>query len=71
MKYGKQQTVTWHVDDLKSIHVNPKTNDKFTEWCEDSDGGDDLGHVKFMRGIIHNYLVMIMDFTQEGTLKIK
>jgi hypothetical protein len=29
--YRKQQTLTWHVDDLKSSHVNPKVNDEFTE----------------------------------------
>jgi hypothetical protein len=27
--YGKQQTLTWRVDDLKSSHVNPKVNDEF------------------------------------------
>ena len=26
---GKQNTVAWHVDDLKSIHVNPKVKDDF------------------------------------------
>ena len=26
---GKQHTVTWHVDDLKSIHVDPIVNDNF------------------------------------------
>jgi hypothetical protein len=29
---GKQQTVTWHVDDLMSSHVNKKVNDDFLEW---------------------------------------
>jgi hypothetical protein len=28
---GKQQTLTWHVDDLESSHVDPKVNDKFHE----------------------------------------
>ena len=27
---GKQQTATWHVDDLKSSHIDPKVNDHFT-----------------------------------------
>jgi hypothetical protein len=44
--YGKQQTVTWHVDDLKSSHEDSKVNDKFAEWCETTYGSDDLGHVK-------------------------
>ena len=26
MKYGKQQTITWHVDDSKSSHVDNKVN---------------------------------------------
>jgi hypothetical protein len=68
--YGKQQTVTWHVDDLKSSHVNPKVNDEFAEWCEKTYGSDDLGHVKVVRGKVHDYLAMIMDFTQDGALKV-
>jgi hypothetical protein len=40
--YGKQQTLTWHVDHLKSSHVNPKVNDEFAEWCETTYGSDDL-----------------------------
>jgi hypothetical protein len=67
---GKQQTVTWHVDDLKSSHIDPKVNDKFAEWCEATYGSDDLGHVKVVRGKIHDYLAMIMDYTQEGALKV-
>ena len=64
MKCGKQQKVNWHVDDFKSSHVNPKVNDKFTEWCEETYGSDNLVHVKVIGGKIHNYLGMIMDFTQ-------
>jgi hypothetical protein len=67
---GKQQTLTWHVDDLKSSHVNPKVNDDFAEWCKITYGSDDLGHVLAVRGKIHDYLAMILDFTQDGALKI-
>ena len=67
---GKQHAVTWHVDDLKSSHVNPKVNDKFAEWCKKTYGSDDLGHVKVVRGKVHDYLAMIMDFTKEGALKV-
>ncbi len=65
---GKQQTVTWHVDDLKSSHVDPKVNDHFAIWCENTYGSDDLGHVKVVRGKVHDYLAMILDFTQDGAL---
>jgi hypothetical protein len=67
---GKQQTITWHVDDLKSSHVDPKVNDEFASWCEKTYGSEDLGHVKIVRGKTHDYLAMIMDFTQDGALKI-
>jgi hypothetical protein len=67
---GKQQAVTWHVDDLKSSHVDSKVNDNFAEWCETTYGSDDLGHVKLVRGKIHDYLAMILDFTDDGALKI-
>jgi len=29
MVNGKQHTVTWHVDDVKSSHVDPEVNAKF------------------------------------------
>jgi hypothetical protein len=67
---GKQQTVTWHVDYLKSSHVGSKVNDNFAEWCEATYGSDDLGHVKVVRGKIHDYLAMILNFTEDGALKI-
>ena len=34
MKSNKQQAVTWHVNDLKYIHVDPKINDKSAEWLK-------------------------------------
>jgi hypothetical protein len=55
---------------LKSSHVDSKVNDNFTEWCEATYGSDDLGHVKVVRGKIHDYLAMILDFTEDGALKI-
>jgi hypothetical protein len=70
MVNGKQQTLTWHVDDLKSSHVNPKVNDEFAEWCKNANGSDDLGHVQVVGGKIHDYLAMILDFMQDGALKI-
>jgi hypothetical protein len=67
---GKQQTVTWHVDDLKSSHVDSRVNDNFTQWCEKTYGSDDLGHVKVVRGKTHDYLGMILDFTDDGAMKV-
>jgi hypothetical protein len=35
MVNGKQHTVTWHVDNLKSSHINSKVNDKFFAWLQE------------------------------------
>ena len=67
---GKQHTVTWHVDDLKSSHVDSKVNDKFHIWCEKVYGSDELGHVKVVRGNKHDYLAMILDFSVPGAMKL-
>jgi hypothetical protein len=67
---GKQQTVTWHVDDLKSSHVDSKVNDKFYEWLETTYGSEELGHVTQTRGPIHDYLAMKLDYSTPGVLKV-
>jgi hypothetical protein len=46
---GKQQTVTWHDDDLTASHVDSKVKDEFTEWCEETYGSKDLGDPRFYR----------------------
>jgi len=35
---GSQQTVTWHVDDLKSSHLDTKVNDEFLVWLQEMYG---------------------------------
>jgi hypothetical protein len=67
---GKQHTVTWHVDNLKSSHVVARVNDDFHTWCEKLYGNDELGHVKVVCGKIHNYLAMILDVSIPGTMKL-
>ena len=64
MKSDKQQIVTWHVNALQSSQVYPKVNDEFREWCEETYVSDHLGHVKVVRVKIHDYLGMIINFTQ-------
>jgi hypothetical protein len=68
---GKQhQTVTWHVDDLKSSHVYLEVKDKFYEWLETTYGLEELGHVTTTRGPIHEYLAMKLDYSTPGVLKV-
>jgi hypothetical protein len=47
---GRQQTVTWHVDDLKSCHVNKKVNDDFLEWLQKMYGDEKIAPVKATQG---------------------
>lgn len=42
----KQHTCTWHVDDVKSGHVNAKVNNKFYECCKSQYGSKENGYVK-------------------------
>ena len=66
---GKQHTVTWHVDDLKFSHEDPKVNDKPTKWLEDKYGRKEHP-VKFVRGPRHDYLGMTLDYSVKGEVKI-
>ena len=67
---GKQHTVTWHVDDLKSSHVDPKVNDEFLGWLEKMYGDPKVAPVKATRGKIHDYLAMKLDYTTPENLKV-
>ena len=44
MVNGEQLTVCWHVDNLKSSHIDPKVNDEFLQWIKDT--FRQLGEVK-------------------------
>ena len=67
---GHQQTVTWHVDDVKVSHVSKKANEEFINWCEKKYGSDLNGHIKVTRGKKHEYLAMLLDYSEKGKLKI-
>ena len=43
---GKQHTITWHVDDVKSSHEDSKVNDEFLDWLKDKYANDNIGTVK-------------------------
>jgi hypothetical protein len=67
---NKQHTVTWHVDDLKSSHIDPTVNDTFYEWLEATYGSEELGHVTTTRGKYHDYLAMKLDYSTPGVLTV-
>ncbi len=66
----KQHTIVWHVDDIKSSHVDSKVNDKFEQWVKETYEEKGIGKVKVTRGKIHDYLGMTLDFSTPGQVKI-
>ena len=44
MVNGEQLTICWHMDDLKSSHINHKVNNEILQWIKDTFG--QLGEVK-------------------------
>ena len=66
---GKQHTVTWHVEDLKSSHVDSKVNNQFLEWLKNKHASDNIGEVKVMRKK-HDYLAMTLDYSLPGVLRV-
>jgi hypothetical protein len=63
---GKQQTVVWHVDDLKVSHKDPEVNTAFGKWLVEK-YGDCAEH----RGKFHEYLGMDLDYSEKGKVKIR
>ena len=65
---GKQHTISWHVDDVKSSHVDPKVNDDFHKWLQKEYG--QVKEVTCTRDKIHDYLGMKLDYSTPGEVKI-
>jgi hypothetical protein len=63
---GSQFTLTWHVDDIKMSHKDPKEVTKVIDWLK-SIYGDNM-HVS--RGLVHDYLGMTLDYTKKGEVKV-
>ena len=68
IRKGKQHTIRFHVDDLKSSHVDKRVNDQFAKWLNKMYGKH--GEVKVHRGKVHEYLGMIFDYREKGKVKI-
>jgi hypothetical protein len=63
---GKQFTVVWHVDDIKMSHVDEKEVSKLIIWLKSIYGED----MRVLRGRVHDYLGMTLDFTNKGEVKV-
>jgi hypothetical protein len=56
---GTQMTVTWHVDDLKTSHINPFQNTKFAIYLASIYGESLVVHL----GKVHDYLGMDLNYS--------
>ena len=63
---GTMQTVKFHVDDLKSSHVDSRVNDNFLSWLNSKYGK--YGEVKATRGKTHEYLGMKFTYSDDGVI---
>jgi hypothetical protein len=61
---GSTHTIKFHVDDLKSSHIDPTVNDQFLKWLNQKYG--QYGEVKATRGKIHDYLGMTFIYYENG-----
>jgi cytochrome c553 len=65
---GSQQTIVFHVDDLKASHKSKSVNNKFEKWFNSMYGKHGKATAKC--GRIHNYLGMELDYQKQGELKM-
>ena len=65
---GTQQTIIFHVDDVKSSHINPKVNTEFENWLNKEFG--EHGKVTTRRGKQHDYLGMLLNYEVDGQVTI-
>ena len=66
---GKMLTVCWHVDDLKASHVEEDVVEEFVAWVV-KNYSDENGTVTVCRGKIHPFLAIVIDYSEDGILKI-
>jgi hypothetical protein len=68
MMIGKQCTILWHVDDLKISHVDPNAVTEVIQLLEEEFGKE--APLTKMRGKVHDYLGMTLDYSSPGQAKI-
>jgi hypothetical protein len=67
---GTQHTVVWYVDDLKSSHGLASVNDNFHDWLNKIYGNKKIGTVKAVRGKVHKYLGMTLDYSENKVIRV-
>jgi hypothetical protein len=64
---GKQCTILWHVDDLKISHVDPEVVTSIIDMVEGEFGKE--APLTIVRGKVHEYLGMTIDFSTVGKVR--
>jgi hypothetical protein len=71
---NKQCTTVWHVDDLKTSHVDPDVVTGILEQLDGKYGQEIVGGKRapltVNRGKVHDYLGMTLDYSEDGVVKI-
>ena len=67
---GSQCTLVWHVDDIKASHKNPKVLDRVIMMLGNIYSNEDIGKMKPVRGKKHDYLGMVLDYSNPGEVII-
>ena len=65
---GQQHTIRYHIDDVMSSTMDPEVNTEFLDWMNKMYGS--IKEMKGVRGKVHDYLGMILDFSEEGVMKV-
>ena len=65
---GKQCTVVWHVDDLKISHMDEEIITHLINRLSDRFGQE--APLTVTRGKVHDYLGMILDYSEPGKVKV-
>ena len=63
---GEPPTIVFRVDDLKSIHTDTKVVYNSVQWVDFMYVDPNIGKFHSVRGKIHEYLSMTLDFTKKG-----
>ena len=66
---GQQCTLVWHVDDMKISHVDSRVVDNIIKTLEQEFRKE--APLTIQRGKIHDYLGMVLDFTNPGKVAIR
>ena len=69
MHNENQHTVRFHVDNILSSHVDPKVNDEFAAWLQQTYG--EINDVATTRGKKHEFLGMELDFSEDGVFHVR